>query len=72
MFFGDYDPDKAEIWTHELERTFDTMRCAEEDQGDLSVTQYHQRFVWLLRHVPHVARSEQACVERFIAGLRPV
>ncbi|MQL68929.1 hypothetical protein Taro_001207, partial [Colocasia esculenta] len=36
-----------------------------------SVSQYHQRFVRLLRHVPHVAGSEQACAERFIVGLRP-
>ncbi|MQL69247.1 hypothetical protein Taro_001532 [Colocasia esculenta] len=40
-------------------------------QGDLTVSQYHQRFVRLLRHVPHVAGSDQACAERFIAGLRP-
>ncbi|MQL81657.1 hypothetical protein Taro_014123, partial [Colocasia esculenta] len=134
MFFGDYDPYKAESWTHEMERTFETMECAEEDQvrlvvyqlkkvahelwrvqrqthfqgqrldqitwqqflevfhseyfpdyarrerrdqfhelvqDDLAVTQYHQRFVRLLRHVPHVAGSEQACAERFITGLRP-
>ncbi|MQM07255.1 hypothetical protein Taro_040092 [Colocasia esculenta] len=68
MFFGEYDPDKAESWTHELERTFETMECTEEDQGDLTVTQYHQRFVRLLRHVPHVSSNEQACAERFIAG----
>ncbi|MQM20898.1 hypothetical protein Taro_053927, partial [Colocasia esculenta] len=24
MFFGEYDPDKAESWTHELEHTFET------------------------------------------------
>ncbi|MQL82048.1 hypothetical protein Taro_014512 [Colocasia esculenta] len=134
MFHGEYDPDKAESWTHELERIFETMECAEEDQvrlavyqlkgaahewwrvqrqthfqgqrldqiswqqfsevfhgeyfpdysrrerrdqlhelvqGDLTVSQYHQRFVRLLRHVPHVAGSDQACAERFIAGLRP-
>ncbi|MQL99012.1 hypothetical protein Taro_031722 [Colocasia esculenta] len=99
MFHGEYDPDKAESWTHELERIFKTMECAEEDQrfsevfhgeyfpdyaqrerrdqfhtlvqDDLTVSQYHQRFVWLLRHVPHVAGSDQACAERFIAGLRP-
>ncbi|MQM08922.1 hypothetical protein Taro_041780 [Colocasia esculenta] len=134
MFFGEYDPDKAESWTQEMERTFKTMECAEEDQvrlvvyqlkgvahewwrvqrqthfqgqqldhitwqwflevfhgeyfpdyarrerrdmfhklvqGNLTISQYHQRFVQLLRHVPYVAGSEQACVERFIAGLRP-
>ncbi|MQL77845.1 hypothetical protein Taro_010263 [Colocasia esculenta] len=134
MFSGEYDPDKAESWTHELECTFETMECLEEDQvrlvvyqlkgtahewwrvqrrthfqrqrldqitwqqfleifhgeyfpdyarrerrdmfhelvqDDLTISQYHQRFVWLLRHVPHVAGSEQACAERFIAGLRP-
>ncbi|MQM06146.1 hypothetical protein Taro_038966 [Colocasia esculenta] len=32
MFFGEYDLDKAESWTHELEHTFETMECAEEDQ----------------------------------------
>ncbi|MQM20348.1 hypothetical protein Taro_053366 [Colocasia esculenta] len=32
MFFGEYDPDKAESWTHELEHTFETTECAEEDQ----------------------------------------
>ncbi|MQM19482.1 hypothetical protein Taro_052485, partial [Colocasia esculenta] len=31
MFHGEYDPDKAESWTHELERIFETMECAEED-----------------------------------------
>ncbi|MQM12920.1 hypothetical protein Taro_045841 [Colocasia esculenta] len=134
MFSGEYDLDKAESWTHELEHIFETMECAEEDQvrvavyqikgvahewwrvqrqthfqgqrldhitwqrflevfhgeyfpdyarrerrdqfhelvqGDLIVSQYHQRFIRLLRHVPHVASSEQACAERFIAGLRP-
>ncbi|MQL93755.1 hypothetical protein Taro_026401 [Colocasia esculenta] len=40
-------------------------------RGDLTVTQDHQRFVQLLRHVPHVASSEQACAERFIVVLRP-
>ncbi|MQM10269.1 hypothetical protein Taro_043158 [Colocasia esculenta] len=30
-FFGDYDPNRAESWTHELERTFETMECTEED-----------------------------------------
>ncbi|MQL68442.1 hypothetical protein Taro_000749 [Colocasia esculenta] len=38
-------------------------------QGDLTVGQYHQRFLQLLRHVPHVAASEQARTERFISGL---
>ncbi|MQL88606.1 hypothetical protein Taro_021178 [Colocasia esculenta] len=99
MFHAEYDPDKAESLTHELERIFETMECAEEDQqfsevfhseyfldyarrerrdqfhelvqGDLTVSQYHQRFVRLLRHEPHVAGSDQACAERFIAGLRP-
>ncbi|MQM12120.1 hypothetical protein Taro_045037 [Colocasia esculenta] len=134
MFHGEYDPDKAESWTHELERIFGTMECAEEDQvrlavyqlkgaahewwrvqrqthfqgqrldhiswqrfsevfhgeyfpdyarrerrdqfhalvqDNLTVSQYHQRFVRFLRHVPHVAGSDQACAERFIAGLRP-
>ncbi|MQL92889.1 hypothetical protein Taro_025521 [Colocasia esculenta] len=33
MFFGEYDPDKAESWTHELECTFETMECTEEDQS---------------------------------------
>ncbi|MQL88344.1 hypothetical protein Taro_020901, partial [Colocasia esculenta] len=88
MFHGEYDPDKAESWTHELERIFETMECTEEDQvrlavyqlkgaahewwiGDLTVSQYHQRFVRLLRHVPHVAGSDQACAERFIVRLGP-
>ncbi|MQM09668.1 hypothetical protein Taro_042545 [Colocasia esculenta] len=46
-------------------------QLAVQQASDLTVTQYHQRFVRLLRHVPHVASSEQACAERFIAGLRP-
>ena len=37
MFFGDYDPNRAESWTHELERTFETLECAEEDQVRLAV-----------------------------------
>ncbi|MQL72668.1 hypothetical protein Taro_005006 [Colocasia esculenta] len=32
MFHGEYDPDKAESWTHKLEPIFETMECAEEDQ----------------------------------------
>ncbi|MQL67884.1 hypothetical protein Taro_000171 [Colocasia esculenta] len=32
MIHGEYDPDKAESWTHELEHIFETMECAEEDQ----------------------------------------
>ncbi|MQM19218.1 hypothetical protein Taro_052218 [Colocasia esculenta] len=32
VFYGDYDPDRVESWTHELERTFETMECAEKDQ----------------------------------------
>ncbi|MQM16714.1 hypothetical protein Taro_049673 [Colocasia esculenta] len=39
MFFREYDPDKAESWTHELERTFETMKCTEEDQVRLAVYQ---------------------------------
>ncbi|MQL70134.1 hypothetical protein Taro_002461 [Colocasia esculenta] len=125
----------GQSWTHELERIFETMECAEEDQvrlavyqlkaaahewwrvqtrqthfqgqrldhitwqqflevfhrkyfpdyarrdrrdkfhelvqGDLTISQYHQRFVRLLSHIPHVAGRKQACAERFIAGLRP-
>ncbi|MQM20180.1 hypothetical protein Taro_053196 [Colocasia esculenta] len=37
MFSGEYDPDKAESWTHELERIFETMECVEEDQVRLAV-----------------------------------
>ncbi|MQL93275.1 hypothetical protein Taro_025914 [Colocasia esculenta] len=32
MFYGDYDLDKAESWVHELERTFETMDCTDQDQ----------------------------------------
>ncbi|MQM09201.1 hypothetical protein Taro_042068 [Colocasia esculenta] len=39
MFHGEYGPDKAESWTHELERIFKTMECAEEDQVRLAVYQ---------------------------------
>ncbi|MQL94482.1 hypothetical protein Taro_027139 [Colocasia esculenta] len=63
MFYGDYDPDKVESWVHELERTFKTMDCTKQDQ-------YHQRFVQLLRHIPHMATSEQARTKRFISALR--
>ncbi|MQM09002.1 hypothetical protein Taro_041860 [Colocasia esculenta] len=38
-FFGDYDLDRAESWTHELEHTFETMECPEEDQVRLVVYQ---------------------------------
>ncbi|MQM16776.1 hypothetical protein Taro_049739 [Colocasia esculenta] len=31
-FSSDHDPDRAESWVHELERTFETMDCAELDQ----------------------------------------
>ncbi|MQL68858.1 hypothetical protein Taro_001144, partial [Colocasia esculenta] len=37
MFFSEYDPDKAESWTHEMEHTFETMECVEEDQVRLVV-----------------------------------
>ncbi|MQM01927.1 hypothetical protein Taro_034687 [Colocasia esculenta] len=39
MFYGDYDPDKAESWVHELDRTFETMDCADQDQVRLAVYQ---------------------------------
>ncbi|MQM05017.1 hypothetical protein Taro_037823 [Colocasia esculenta] len=32
MFSCEYDLDNVESWTHELERTFETMEGAEEDQ----------------------------------------
>ncbi|MQM14446.1 hypothetical protein Taro_047380 [Colocasia esculenta] len=38
-FVGDRDPDRAESWVHELERTFETMDCAELDQVRLAVYQ---------------------------------
>ncbi|MQL89918.1 hypothetical protein Taro_022500 [Colocasia esculenta] len=38
-FVGDRDPDRAESWVHELERTFETMDCAELDQVCLAVYQ---------------------------------
>ncbi|MQL68562.1 hypothetical protein Taro_000800 [Colocasia esculenta] len=38
-FFGDRDPDRTESWVHELERTFETMDCAEVDQVRLGVYQ---------------------------------
>ncbi|MQM10784.1 hypothetical protein Taro_043680 [Colocasia esculenta] len=83
MFHGEYDLDKAESWTHELERIFETMECAEEDQvfhgeyfpdyarrerrdqfhalvqDDLTVLQYHQRFVRLLRHQQQPQQVQQ-------------
>ncbi|MQL76758.1 hypothetical protein Taro_009153 [Colocasia esculenta] len=125
-FSSDRDPDRADSWVHELERTFETMDCAELDQvrlavyqlkgsthewwravrqtsvqgrrldqitweevlvafhaeflpdyvcrerrdlfhelaqGDLTVGQYHQRFLQLLRYIPHMASSEQARTE---------
>ncbi|MQM22632.1 hypothetical protein Taro_055687 [Colocasia esculenta] len=31
-FSGDRDPDRAESWVHELERTFEAMDCAEQNQ----------------------------------------
>ncbi|MQL71253.1 hypothetical protein Taro_003573 [Colocasia esculenta] len=39
MFHGEYDPDKAESWTHELECIFETMECAEDNQVQLAVYQ---------------------------------
>ena len=39
MFHSEYDPYKAESWTHELERIFETMESAEEDQVRLAVYQ---------------------------------
>ncbi|MQL93362.1 hypothetical protein Taro_026010 [Colocasia esculenta] len=39
MFSGEYDPDKAESWTHELECIFETMERAEEDLVRLAVYQ---------------------------------
>ncbi|MQM15535.1 hypothetical protein Taro_048481 [Colocasia esculenta] len=39
MFYSDYDPNKAESWVHELERTFETMDCVEQDQVRLAVYQ---------------------------------
>ncbi|MQL69679.1 hypothetical protein Taro_001964, partial [Colocasia esculenta] len=39
MFSSDHDPDKAESWVHELERTFVTMDYAELDQVRLAVYQ---------------------------------
>ncbi|MQL70732.1 hypothetical protein Taro_003050 [Colocasia esculenta] len=63
MFHGEYDLDKAESWTHELERIFETMECVEEDQQFSEV--FHGEYF------PDYARSsDQACAERFIAGLR--
>ncbi|MQL88109.1 hypothetical protein Taro_020673 [Colocasia esculenta] len=63
VFHGEYFPDYAQP---ERRDQFHALV-----QGDLTVSQYHQRFVQLLRHVPHVAGNDQACAERFIAGLRP-
>ncbi|MQL68669.1 hypothetical protein Taro_000956 [Colocasia esculenta] len=37
VFYHDYDLDRAESWMHELERTFETMKCTEEDQKFLEV-----------------------------------
>ncbi|MQL71033.1 hypothetical protein Taro_003350 [Colocasia esculenta] len=64
MFHGEYDPDKAESWTHELERIFKTMECAEEDQrfSEVFLGEYF---------LDHARRSDQACAEKFIVGLRP-
>ncbi|MQM19130.1 hypothetical protein Taro_052131 [Colocasia esculenta] len=39
MFHGEYDPGKAESWTHELECILETMECTEEDQVRLAVYQ---------------------------------
>ncbi|MQL69557.1 hypothetical protein Taro_001833 [Colocasia esculenta] len=63
MFHGEYDPDKAESWTHELERIFETMKCVEEDQFS---EVFHGEYF-----PDYARRSDQACVERFIVGLRP-
>ncbi|MQL81032.1 hypothetical protein Taro_013494 [Colocasia esculenta] len=99
MFHGEYDPDKAESWTHKLECIFETMECAEEDQVRPVVYQLKgaahewwrvQRQTHFqgqrLEHITwqwfsevfhgeyfhdYARRSDQACAERFIAGLRP-
>ncbi|MQL86776.1 hypothetical protein Taro_019310, partial [Colocasia esculenta] len=63
VFHGEYFPDYAR---RERRDQFHALV-----QDDLTVSQYYQRFVQLLRYVPHVAGSDQACAERFIAGLRP-
>ncbi|MQM07379.1 hypothetical protein Taro_040216 [Colocasia esculenta] len=47
----DYDPDRAESWTHELEHTFETMECAEEVQRLLEV--FHGKYF------PNYARRER-------------
>ncbi|MQL82467.1 hypothetical protein Taro_014944 [Colocasia esculenta] len=39
MFHGEYDPNKAESWTYELERIHETIECTEEDQVGLAVYQ---------------------------------
>ncbi|MQL99934.1 hypothetical protein Taro_032663 [Colocasia esculenta] len=39
--------------------------------GGLTMTEYHMRFVSLMRHVSSIASREQVQTERFIAGLRP-
>ncbi|MQM11544.1 hypothetical protein Taro_044453, partial [Colocasia esculenta] len=55
MFHGEYDPNKVESWTHELERIFETMECAEEDQVRLTVYQLkgaaHER--WRVQRQTH-------------------
>ncbi|MQL80798.1 hypothetical protein Taro_013251, partial [Colocasia esculenta] len=50
---------------------FPQLSLATSDPVHLPYLPEHHRFVQLLRHVPHVVSSEQACAERFIAGLRP-
>ncbi|MQL68054.1 hypothetical protein Taro_000302 [Colocasia esculenta] len=39
MFYGDYDLDKAESWVRELEHTFKTMDCANQNRVRLVVYQ---------------------------------
>ncbi|MQL83087.1 hypothetical protein Taro_015568 [Colocasia esculenta] len=63
IFHGEYFPDYARRERRDM--------FYELVQGDLTISQYHQRSVQLLRHVPHVTGSEQACAERFITRLRP-
>ncbi|MQL91394.1 hypothetical protein Taro_024004 [Colocasia esculenta] len=72
MFHGEYDPDKVESWTHELERIFETMECAEEDQVRLAVYQLKgaSHEWWRVQRQTHIQgqRLDHITWQRFLAG----
>ncbi|KAL8115484.1 hypothetical protein AgCh_022109 [Apium graveolens] len=67
------DPIKATTWLKEIEKAFALVKIKflELKQGNMSMTEYEDKFTELARFVPEQVNTEEKRAQRFQLGLQP-